>query len=147
MPETKSFIHARLTAFGDTRELERIRQFVQEKAREFGFSEQGAHTIMLAVDEACSNLICHSYHFDKAREFFIDIRPQGTEALVIEIFDNGAAFDPFSIPPPNLQEYALQHRKGGFGVHIIRTIMDTVEYFPATHTHQMNCLKLVKKLS
>ena len=50
MSKTDSFTHERLTASGDTTELERIRQFVQDKAREFGFSEQNIHKIALAVD-------------------------------------------------------------------------------------------------
>lgn len=147
MSNASSFIHERLTASGDTTELERIRQFVQDKAREFGFSEQGIHKIALAVDEACSNLIRHSYHLDNTREFFIDIHPQDDEALVIEILDNGTAFDPLTVPAPDLKQYAAQHRKGGFGVHIIRMVMDAVEYFPAEPSGQMNRLRLVKKIN
>ncbi len=152
MSKTASFIHERLTASGDTTELERIRQFVQDKAREFGFSEQGIHKIALAVDEACSNLIRHSYHLDHAREFFVDISPQDDDALVIEILDNGTSFDPLTVPAPDLNQYAAQHRKGGFGVHIIRMVMDAVEYFPAETSErgnpsQMNRLRLVKKLN
>jgi serine/threonine-protein kinase RsbW len=137
----------RLAAIGDTTELERIRQFVEAKAREFGFSEQGIHKIALAVDEACSNLIRHSYQSDTTKEFFIDIAQQDPDAFVIEISDSGIAFDPLTVPPPNLREYAAQHRKGGFGVHIIRMVMDGVEYLPADPAHPFNRLKLTKRLA
>ncbi len=137
----------RLAAIGDTTELERIRQFVEVKARSFGFSEQGIHKIALAVDEACSNLIRHSYQSDTSREFYIDIAEQDPKAFVIEISDTGTAFDPLTVPAPNLREYAAQHRKGGFGVHIIRMVMDAVEYLPADPAHPFNRLKLVKHLS
>lgn len=148
MSKTDSFTQERLTASGDTTELERIRQFVQDKARDFGFSEQNIHKIALAVDEACSNLIRHAYQLDHSKEFFVDISPDNDNTLVIEILDNGTAFDPLTVPIPDLNQYAAQHRKGGFGVHIIRMVMDAVEYFPADDTtHQMNRLKLVKKLS
>lgn len=136
----------RMYASGDTKELERIRTFVESKAKEFGFSEQGAYTITLAVDEACSNLIRHSYKHDESKEFSVDIN-FSNDQLVIEIIDSGTAFDPLTVPPPNLLEYAEQHRRGGFGVHIIRKLMDIVEYFPADTVHPFNRLKLIKKLN
>ena len=148
MSKTDSFIHERLTAVGNTTELERIRQFVQDKAREFGFSDEIFHKIALAVDEACSNLIRHSYHLDETKTFIVDISSQGDNALAIEIMDKGDAFDPMTVPAPDLRQYAAQHRKGGFGVHIIRMVMDAVEYFPANPPdEEMNRLNLVKKIS
>jgi serine/threonine-protein kinase RsbW len=140
------FVHERLVASGDTVELERIRQFVSAKAQEFGFSEAVVHTIALAVDEACSNLIRHSYHLDVSKELVVDVRAEG-ELLIIEILDSGAAFNPINVPTPDLKQFAAQHRKGGFGVHIIRMVMDGVEYVPANSAQPLNCLKLVKKLA
>jgi serine/threonine-protein kinase RsbW len=139
------FAPARLNAHADTTELEKIRTFVGDKARACGFSEQGVMKITLAVDEACSNLIRHSYHHDANQQFFVDV-DFDNNALVIDILDSGTAFDPMNIPPPNLKEYAEQHRRGGFGVHIIRMTMDTVEYLPADTTRQFNRLRLVKKV-
>jgi serine/threonine-protein kinase RsbW len=140
------FVHERLIASGDTVELERIRQFVSAKAQEFGFSEAVVHTIALAVDEACSNLIRHSYHLDASKELVIDVHAEG-ELLIIEILDSGTAFNPINVPTPDLKQFAAQHRKGGFGVHIIRMVMDGVEYVPANSAQPLNCLKLVKKLA
>ncbi len=136
----------RMYASGDTQELERVRHFVESKAREFGFTEQGVYKITLAVDEACSNLIRHSYQHDSSKEFCVEVGfDEGI--LVIEILDSGAAFDPLNVPAPNLREYAEQHRRGGFGVHIIRMTMDDVEYFPSDPAHPFNRLKLTKKLN
>jgi serine/threonine-protein kinase RsbW len=139
------FVPARLNAHADTTELEKIRTFIGDKARACGFSEQGVMKITLAVDEACSNLIRHSYHYDASQQFFVDV-DFDNNALVIDILDSGAAFDPMNIPPPNLKEYAEQHRRGGFGVHIIRMTMDVVEYLPADDNHRLNRLRLIKKV-
>ena len=147
MSKFLTFPQERLTATGDTTELERIRHFVEGKAREFGFSEQNTHKIALAVDEACSNLIRHGYHLDASQQFFVQISADASDRLMIEIFDSGAAFNPMNVAEPNLKEYAAQHRRGGFGVQIIRMIMDAVEYLPADAAQPLNCLKLVKKLS
>lgn len=145
--QAQPLLHERLAAIGDTTELERIRQFVEDKAREFGFADQWIHKIALAVDEACSNLIRHSYNSDASKEFYIDINKQDADVLVIEISDSGSSFDPMTVAAPNLQQYAAQHRKGGFGVHIIRMVMDGVEYLPADTAHPLNRLRLLKRLS
>jgi serine/threonine-protein kinase RsbW len=140
----------RLVASGNTSELENIRAFVAAKARTFGFGEQGILKITLAVDEACSNLIRHSYNHDETKEFFVDIGDASNDhdhVMVIEILDSGAAFNPMSVAAPNLKEYAEQHRRGGFGVHIIRMTMDTIEYFPADALQPLNRLRLTKKVS
>jgi serine/threonine-protein kinase RsbW len=143
-----SFAHERLYATGDTSELEKIRSFVAERARAVGFSEQGTMKITLAVDEACSNLIRHSYNHDASKEFAVDVSfDDANTNLTIEILDSGSAFDPLTVAAPNLSEYAEQHRRGGFGVHIIRMTMDKVEYFPADARHSMNRLKLTKKVN
>jgi serine/threonine-protein kinase RsbW len=135
----------RLYAVGDTSELEKIRAFVSEKASAMGFDEQDIMKITLAVDEACSNLIRHSYHHDASKEFCVEVSVSG-DHFAIEILDSGAAFNPTTVPLPNLRQYAEQHRRGGFGVQIIRMTMDSVEYFPADTTHPMNRLRLVKKI-
>jgi serine/threonine-protein kinase RsbW len=140
------YAHERLSAHGDTSELEKIRAFVGDKARSCGFSEQGALKVTLAVDEACSNLIRHSYQHDTAKEFAVEVSIDD-DRLIIEILDSGMAFNPLSVAPPNLKEYAEQHRRGGFGVHIIRMTMDSVEYFPADTLHPLNRLKLTKKIN
>ena len=46
-----------------TDKLLEVREFVLEAARNSGFSEEEASKIVLAVDEACTNVIKHAYQF------------------------------------------------------------------------------------
>lgn len=133
----------KICASGDTAELKRVRDFVEEKSRQFGFSEEGASKLMLAVDEACSNLIRHSYLFDKNRQFCVEISWENN-GLVIEIYDTGVTFNPLSVTTPNMQEYFSKFLRGGLGVHIIRKIMDGIEYIPADSSHPFNILRMMK---
>jgi serine/threonine-protein kinase RsbW len=56
-----------------TESLSEARDFVGTAARSFGFSEEEAANIMLAVDEACTNIIKHAYQFAPDKEIEIEI--------------------------------------------------------------------------
>jgi serine/threonine-protein kinase RsbW len=47
------------TILSRTDHLLEVREFVSEAARQFGFSEEDVANIVLAVDEACTNIIKH----------------------------------------------------------------------------------------
>ena len=135
----------KLCANSDLVELFRIRKFVNEKAELFGFSDQDASQIGLAVDEACTNIIKHSFNFDKNKNLFVKIEPN-RDFFIINISDDGKPFNPLSIPDVDMKEYIKQFKRGGLGIHIIRKVMDEIEYFPSKGNNTMNILKLKKSL-
>ena len=125
-----------------THELEHIRNFVSGHARRFGFSEQAVADIRLAVDEACTNIIKHAYELCKDREIrvYIEVYPR---EMVFSIIDNGKPFDPANYPVPSLQEQLQQKKRGGYGLMLMRRLMDRVEYHK-TNSH--NELRMTKRL-
>ena len=48
--------------------------------------------------------------------------------LRLELSDDGIAFDPLSLPPPDVSLDIEDRLIGGLGVHLIRTMMDSVSY-------------------
>jgi phosphoserine phosphatase RsbU/P len=93
--------------------------------------------IVLAVNEACSNIIKHTYHGDCG--LTIDILCKGDEdKLEIVLQDCGPPVDIARIAPRDLDEF----RPGGLGTHYICSIMDEVVY-----AHREGCgnvLRMVK---
>ncbi|MBS1538780.1 MAG: ATP-binding protein [Bacteroidetes bacterium] len=134
-----------ISATGNTAELEKIRDFVGAQAKLFGFGEIDAFQIALAVDEACSNLIRHSYHNDNNRQFIVSIEKNNSE-LIIQVMDNGDTFNPMSVPEPDMEEYFKKFKRGGLGVQIMRKVMDKIEYIPAQTSTALNVLSLTKRL-
>jgi serine/threonine-protein kinase RsbW len=136
----------KMTIHSNFSELEKIREFVQSAALSFGFSEDDAFQISLAVDEAITNLIKYSFRDNSQHNVTIEINPQPNE-FEVNILDKGAPFDPMHVPSPDMEEYMRKYQKGGLGIHIMRSVMDKISYHPSNKTSNTNVLKLTKILS
>jgi serine/threonine-protein kinase RsbW len=110
-----------------TDNLLEVRDFVLHAAREFGFSEEEASKIVLAVDEACTNVIKHAYQFAPDREIEIVIQPV-KDRMQITVIDDGKSFNPSVAKLPDLKQHLSHYRRGGLGIYLMRTLMDKVEY-------------------
>ncbi len=110
-----------------TEKLSLVRDFVSGAARDFGFDEESISKIALAVDEACTNIIKHSYNYATDRKIDIKVMPN-QKVFKIVITHQGRMFDPNSVRTPDMPEYLSHYRKGGLGMHLMRLLMDKVEY-------------------
>lgn len=64
--------------------------------------------------------------------------------IVVSISDNGEPFDPLSVERPNMEEYFIEFKRGGLDIHLMRSVMDDIEYYPADAKNNQNTLKLIK---
>lgn len=126
-------------------ELLTIRSFVEQHAIQFGFSEKEAFQVSLAVDEACSNIIRHGYKLDDDNTIKVEVYNIG-KRFIISILDMSLPFDQRTIPSPDMNEYFSKYKHGGLGIHLIRTIMNEIEYIPSTKSGNYNELRLSKTI-
>jgi anti-sigma regulatory factor (Ser/Thr protein kinase) len=91
------------------------------------FSQETVNALQLAVDEACANVIEHAYQGDESNTIDIDIVLK-SDRVTVRIRDEGEPFLDTECRLPDIFEYAALKRSGGFGVHLIRTLADSVEY-------------------
>lgn len=83
------------------------------------------YTVQLATHEACTNIIHHAYRsFDQGRILVEMIVYFERRLLQIDLYDNGIPFDLERVPEPDLD----QVRVHGYGLFLIRRLMDTVTY-------------------
>jgi serine/threonine-protein kinase RsbW len=129
----------------DYSNLNNLRDFITEEAGRFGFDSDTAYLIALAVDEACTNLIRYAYKFDQSKKIEINIKFDNNSFIVV-IIDTGKPFNPLDVPPPDMQEYFDEFKRGGLGIFIIRKIMDKVIYKAANDVQMHNELWLLKNL-
>lgn len=110
-----------------TENLSLIRDFINSSASEINIPKDIVENIILAVDEACTNIIKHAYKYSPDGDILIKVKPSSTK-FVISIIDNGISFEPDTVPEPDLQKYYRQRRVGGLGIYLMRTLMDEVKY-------------------
>jgi len=110
-----------------TENLSEIRDFVSVNAREAGIPEAIVENIILAVDEACTNIIKHAYKLSPEGEIHIKV-DYDEDRFTVSIIDYGKSFDPNRVPLPDLQKYYREHRVGGLGMYLMKSLMDDVTY-------------------
>ena len=111
----------------DPGELPQVREALTTLADQVGFEAGEAARIVLAIDEAVANVIKHGYGGACSEPIDIHvsaIEEQDRAGLRVSIRDFGRQVDPSAICGRDLDDV----RPGGLGVHIIRTVMDEVEY-------------------
>ncbi len=120
-------IHKKLKVKSTTDNLSRIRDFIHQTAMECKLPKEKIGDIILAVDEACTNVIKHAYKYSPEGEIDIDIKCKNNRFYVI-ITDKGEKFDITLIPEPDLEKYHKEKRVGGLGIFLMRKLMDEVKY-------------------
>lgn len=110
-----------------TENLAVIRDFISNSAAEAGVAADTVENIILAVDEACTNIIRHAYKSFPDGELIIKTKST-LSRFVVSITDYGKSFAPEMIPEPDLQKYYRQRRVGGLGMYLMKTLMDDVKY-------------------
>ncbi len=84
-------------------QLRRVRDAVREQTAACGFSAQCAGDVVLAIDEACQNVIRHAYCGDSGGEIVLEIERRG-EILVFSLRDFAPPIDPDRVKPRDLDD-------------------------------------------
>lgn len=106
--------------------LAAISDFVVEQARAAGLDEHAVWEVQLAVDEAATNVIQHSYSKSSGS---MTITTDVTDtAFEIVIYDRGRPFNPEEVPEPDLVSPLEERKTGGLGLYLMRKLMDHVEF-------------------
>jgi serine/threonine-protein kinase RsbW len=141
----------RLTVPGRYTEIRHICDFVADGAAQAGFGDDDIFQVQLACDEACTNIIEHTYEAEDAGKITISWEI-GRQYFKIIIRDNGKRFDPGDIPPAPVPRAPVQVddeddfdvKVGGLGVYFMRKLMDKVTFDYAEGSG--NVLTMVKRL-
>ncbi len=107
--------------------IEQVAMLLEERMEQADVPMMEAARIQLAVEEAVTNVVNHGYKGRECGEVSVRVENHGRD-IRITIRDQGHPFDPTSIPPADVTA-DLEHRRiGGLGVHLIRSVMDSVSY-------------------
>jgi sigma-B regulation protein RsbU (phosphoserine phosphatase) len=96
-----------------------VRVLVKRAAELAGCDSELSDQLVIAVNEACMNVIEHAYKGDDSGEIILEIHNNGS-SLLFRLQDYADPVDLGSVKPRDLQDI----RPGGLGTHFIREIMD-----------------------
>ncbi|MCB0729411.1 MAG: ATP-binding protein [Ignavibacteriae bacterium] len=133
----------RLTVKSSTKNLAKIRTFVKKLSTEVGFDDETANKIVLATDEACTNIIKHAYKYSQTGIINVNISLL-SDKFRIAITDEGSHFNSNAVPEPDLKKYYEEKRVGGLGMFLMKKLMDEVIY--SQPTSKKNKVTLIKYL-
>lgn len=126
----------------DIRQIPRLEAFVADIAVRRSLDPGLVASINLAIEEAVTNVIMYAY--PKGTEGTVSIDSKDSPGLLeFTITDSGMEFDPTSAPKPDTSLDVEQRRVGGLGIHLVRSIMDSVTY---QRKGGRNILKMTKKI-
>lgn len=108
-------------------EMEALGEVLDFFAERAALPPRTAFNMNLAVDEFVSNCIKYGYADGRPGEIEVRLRREG-DALEIIVSDDGGAFDPFSVPEPDLESPVEDRKVGGLGIHLVRRFADHVFY-------------------
>jgi serine/threonine-protein kinase RsbW len=123
--------------------LQRIRAFIIDVLREQHLSEVEIHSMVLAVDEVCANLIIHSNNGLLNHSIDVEINLKVKGKIVFDIIDKGSGFDLRKYPEPDINEIIRQKKKGGVGLMLVKRIMDDIDFITK---EDYNIVRLTKNL-
>jgi anti-sigma regulatory factor (Ser/Thr protein kinase) len=107
-------------------EVERLSTIFDAFAAEHEMPPEMAYCVSLSLDEIVSNVIRHGYD-RRAHEIVVRLALDDG-AMTVQVEDEGKPFDPLSAPPPDLDRPIEERGVGGLGIHIVRHMMDVLDY-------------------
>jgi len=136
-------IHRELVVPNDTQYLATVRGEVTKVVEQSAFGPRDQKLLILAVDEAVTNIMEHAYDNDLEGELDVElILEADASRFEVVIRDSGKEFDPSAVDIPDITAHVSKGQKHGLGIFLIRQIMDEINY---TYVHgEKNQLQMIK---
>lgn len=106
----------------DVREIERLNRLVRQFGELHEVPSRTLYAVNLALDELVTNVILYGFDTPQGRRVTVRIATGGGE-LVASVLDDGKAFNPLEVKPPDLDAPLEQRDLGGLGIHLVRSLM------------------------
>jgi sigma-B regulation protein RsbU (phosphoserine phosphatase) len=131
-----------ITLTNDIQQVPQLADFVDMVCEGVGMDMAVAIQMNLAMEEAVVNVMSYAYPVDTVGNVTITAESDG-EQLQFTIIDSGTPFDPTAKEEVDTTLSAEERPIGGLGIHLVRQLMDSINY---ERIDGKNVLTLRKKL-
>ncbi len=113
----------------DVHEIERLNRLVRHFGELHEIPGRTLYAVNLALDELVSNVVLYGFENPPPRGHEIVVRVETNDGeLCATVEDTGREFDPLRAPVPDLDAPLSKRQVGGLGIHLVRSLMDGVDY-------------------
>jgi anti-sigma regulatory factor (Ser/Thr protein kinase) len=123
-------------------ELDRFNQVLTEFGRQQSLATKVMHDLKLAMEEILTNIISHGYMDEGEHKIRVNLSVE-PGAVSIYVEDDGLPFNPLEAPEVDTTKPLEERTVGGLGIHLVRKLMDGMEYRRAK---ERNMLTMKKKM-
>jgi serine/threonine-protein kinase RsbW len=128
-----------------TKHLNAIRLLCCTLAESMGFARRDSETTALAVEEALTNVIEHSYHGEEGKKMQVIFEMEG-DKFTVRILHTGDQIDNSQFfLVDDLDHFYKQKKRGGLGVLIMKKCMDEVIFKSGPDQNECYMVKYLKK--
>jgi sigma-B regulation protein RsbU (phosphoserine phosphatase) len=122
--------------------LSSVLEFVRNKMKDAGITDDVMISLELAVEEVFVNIALYAYKGVTCGD--VTIRCEAApEIASLKFVDGGVPFNPFEIGEPDISAETEAREPGGLGFFMVKTIMDVIEY---RHEEGKNVLCMSKNI-
>ena len=112
----------------EPQQIGRLQEQLAVFCKQFGLTDSTAFKLNLCLEELLVNSMSYGFAPESEHEILVYLDVQH-DLLRVEIIDDGIPFDPFAdAPQPDLQAKVEQRPIGGLGIHLVKSMMDSMEY-------------------
>jgi serine/threonine-protein kinase RsbW len=108
-------------------EVARLAALAEQFGEEQHIPADDVMAVHLVLDEILLNIIRHGYDDAGEHQIHVTLDLEGA-VLTIRFEDDARPFNPLEAPPPDLESPLEERPVGGLGIHIVRSVMDAIEY-------------------
>lgn len=123
--------------------IPQVHDFVEGTLRANGVAGVPKADLVLACDEAATNIVEHAYSGKGAKPHFVLALNCCKSRVTATFFDSGTSFDPREIAEPDIRKNLAGVKRGGYGVFLIRKLVDKIVY---SARRRLNVTRLVKEV-
>ena len=129
----------------DVQEVPQLATFVEEVCESHGVDMMTTMQMNLALEEAVVNVM--SYAYPEGTKGYVDISALSeSDCLTFVISDSGKPFDPTTKGEVDTTLPAEERSIGGLGIHLVKQLMDSVQYEYKDGHNVLTLKKRIKKL-
>ncbi len=125
------------------RYLSTLADFLKSVCQKNGVPTEDIEDILVAVDEASTNVIKYAYQVGPLNYFKVRVSLD-RDLVQIDVLDQGKRFNPLENPPRSKNKPSGDEEDLGIGIYVMKKVMDDIRY--RYSPNEGNHLTLIKRI-